>query len=80
MVLGYPFIDQDDILAHPVGLPRLDARNQQQQCNTSWLFTQKDGANHSHGHQLFQVDIQPGFFLGVQVGRLGPDGYCIVKS
>ena len=41
------------------------------------MLPQLDGTNRSLGHQLFQEDVQLGFLLGVQVGRLCPDGHCV---
>ena len=77
VVLGHTFMDWDNVLAYPVGLPGLNAWYKQQQRNTLQLFPWQDGANHSLSYQLVQVDTQLGFLLRMQVGRLCPDGHSV---
>ena len=77
LVLGHLFINQDNVLAYLVGLPRLNAWDQQQWHNIPQLLPWQDRADHSLGHQLIQVDIQLGFLLWMQAGWLCPDEHCV---
>ena len=74
VVLVSFLVDGHNILAHPVGLARLNPRHQQQRSNAPWLLVRQYWPDDPFRYELVQVHVQPCFLFRPQThwARLDP--------